>query len=136
MFLVRIANGIGTSEFALKRYEAASAWPVSIFLLSFLGAFGLQFNFISTVALWCLFLFAQWYCLNRCTDGKIGQNLLQSRSTLAVLFMLSGVAALIYQVVWQRLLFTLFGVNIESVTLIVSIFMFGLGVGAIVGGWL
>jgi len=136
MFLVRIANGIGTSESALKRYESASAWPFSIFLLSFLGAFGVQFNFISTGILWCLFLFAQWHCLNRCTDGNIGQNLFQSRSTLAALFMLSGVAALIYQVVWQRLLFTLFGVNIESVTLIVSIFMFGLGVGAIAGGWL
>ena len=136
MFLVRIANGIGTSELALKRYEEASAWPFLIFLLSFLGAFGVQFNFISTGILWCFFLFAQWHCLNRCTDGLIGRNLFQSRSTLAALFMLSGVAALIYQVVWQRLLFTLFGVNIESVTLIVSIFMFGLGVGAIAGGWL
>lgn len=136
MFLVRFASRIVTSEHALKKYQAASAWPFSIFLLSFLGAFGVQFNFISTGILWCLFLFAQWHCLNRATDGSFGQNLFQSRSTLAALFMLSGVAALIYQVVWQRLLFTLFGVNIESVTLIVSIFMFGLGIGAIAGGWL
>ena len=33
------------------------------------------------------------------------------------------------------MLFTFFGVNIESVTLIVIIFMFGLGVGAIIGGF-
>ena len=133
-FLVRFASRIVTNEDELKKYQDASAWPFSIFLLSFLGAFGLQFNFISTGILWSLFLFAQWNCLNRSTGGSFGQNIFQSRSILAALFMLSGVAALIYQVVWQRLLFTLFGVNIESVTLIVSIFMFGLGVGAIAGG--
>jgi spermidine synthase len=53
---------------------------------------------------------------------------------LASLFILSGFAALIYQVVWQRALFTAFGVNIESITLIVAVFMFGLGVGSLVGG--
>jgi spermidine synthase len=55
---------------------------------------------------------------------------------LASLFILSGFAALIYQVVWQRALFTAFGVNIESITLIVAVFMFGLGVGSLVGGGL
>jgi spermidine synthase/MFS family permease len=53
---------------------------------------------------------------------------------LALLFLLSGFAALIYQIVWQRVLFTAFGVNIESVTIIVSVFMFGLGIGSLVGG--
>jgi spermidine synthase len=53
---------------------------------------------------------------------------------LAALFILSGFAALIYQIVWQRALFTAFGVNIESITLIVAVFMFGLGVGSLVGG--
>jgi hypothetical protein len=48
--------------------------------------------------------------------------------------LLSGVAALMYQIVWQRVLFAAYGVNIESVTIIVSIFMFGLGVGSLVGG--
>lgn len=51
-------------------------------------------------------------------------------------FFLSGVAALIYQVCWQRLLFVAFGVDIESITIIVSTFMLGLGVGALVGGQL
>src|SRR5262249_6293057 len=50
------------------------------------------------------------------------------------LFFLSGFAALIYQIVWQRVLFAAFGVNIESVTITVSLFMFGLGVGSLVGG--
>jgi MFS family permease len=55
---------------------------------------------------------------------------------LLFLFLLSGCAALIYQVVWQRTLFAVFGVNIESVTVIVSVFMFGLGIGALLGGQL
>lgn len=45
-------------------------------------------------------------------------------------------AAIIYQIAWQRVLFTSFGVNIESVTIIVSVFMFGLGVGSLLGGQL
>jgi predicted membrane-bound spermidine synthase len=53
---------------------------------------------------------------------------------LSVLFFLSGCSALIYQVIWQRELFTLFGVDLESITMIVSIFMFGLGVGGLCGG--
>src|SRR5437667_8242287 len=53
---------------------------------------------------------------------------------LASLFILSGFAALIYQIVWQRALFTAFGVNIESITIVVAVFMFGLGVGSLVGG--
>jgi len=55
---------------------------------------------------------------------------------LAAPFFLSGVAALVYQVCWQRLLFVAFGVDIESITIIVSTFMLGLGIGALVGGQL
>ena len=51
-------------------------------------------------------------------------------------FFFSGFAALLYQVCWQRLLFTAFGVDIESITIIVSSFMLGLGVGALMGGQL
>jgi predicted membrane-bound spermidine synthase len=53
---------------------------------------------------------------------------------LYVFFFLSGSAALIYQIVWQRLLFTLFGIDLTSITIIVSVFMFGLGIGGILGG--
>ena len=49
-------------------------------------------------------------------------------------FLLSGFAALIYQVVWQRALFTIYGVNIESVTIVVTTFMIGLGLGSLAGG--
>lgn len=49
-------------------------------------------------------------------------------------FFLSGFAALVYQVVWQRSLFAIYGVNIESVTIVVSAFMLGLGLGSMGGG--
>lgn len=55
---------------------------------------------------------------------------------VGVVFLLSGVAALFYQIAWQRLLFASFGIDIESVTIIVSTFMLGLGVGALAGGYL
>jgi spermidine synthase len=55
---------------------------------------------------------------------------------LAVLFFLSGFPALLYQLVWQRALFRIFGVNIESVTIVVTAFMIGLGLGSLAGGWL
>lgn len=55
---------------------------------------------------------------------------------IATLFLISGFSALIYQVVWQRVLFTTFGINTEAVTVIVSVFMFGLGIGALAGGYL
>lgn len=53
---------------------------------------------------------------------------------LLLLFLVSGVSALIYQVCWQRLLFQTFGVDMDSVTVIVSAFMLGLGAGALAGG--
>ena len=71
-----------------------------------------------------------------CLRRAAGTAMLEARHSLAALFLVSGFAALIYQVAWQRILFTQFGVNSESVTAIVSVFMFGLGVGALAGGWL
>lgn len=53
---------------------------------------------------------------------------------LSLLFFVSGFAALIYQVVWQRTLFAIYGINIESVTVVVTAFMLGLGLGSLLGG--
>lgn len=52
------------------------------------------------------------------------------------LFFFSGFPALIYQIVWERALFALYGVNIESVTVVVTGFLLGLGLGSLVGGYL
>ena len=58
------------------------------------------------------------------------------RSILGVyaIFLLSGFSALLYQVVWQRALFAIYGINVESVTVVVTAFMLGLGVGSLAGG--
>lgn len=55
-------------------------------------------------------------------------------TALLLLFFLSGSTALVYQVVWQKLLFTAFGVDLQSVAIVVSTFMLGLGLGALIGG--
>ncbi|HSD27003.1 MAG TPA: fused MFS/spermidine synthase [Vicinamibacteria bacterium] len=51
-----------------------------------------------------------------------------------LLFFLSGAAALVYQVAWQRLLALHSGVGLYSVAMIVGAFMAGLGVGSHLGG--
>jgi spermidine synthase len=53
---------------------------------------------------------------------------------LMLVFLASGFAALLYQVVWQRSLFAIYGINIESVTVVVTAFMLGLGFGSFAGG--
>jgi spermidine synthase len=55
---------------------------------------------------------------------------------VCLVFFLAGIPALIYQLTWQRSLFRIFGVNIESVTIVVTAFMLGLGIGSLAGGWL
>ena len=58
-----------------------------------------------------------------------------ARALLAgVLFFLSGAAALVYQVVWQRILALQSGVGIYSIAIIVAAFMVGLGLGSHSGG--
>jgi spermidine synthase len=52
----------------------------------------------------------------------------------APLFVLSGTASLVYQVVWQRILALASGVGVVSVSVIVGAFMLGLGLGSEAGG--
>jgi spermidine synthase len=52
------------------------------------------------------------------------------------LFFASGFAALLYQVIWQRMLAYFSGVDVYSVTIIVSAFMAGMGFGALAGGYI
>ena len=53
-----------------------------------------------------------------------------------LVFCLSGFAALLYQVIWQRLLVIFSGADVFSITVIVAAFMAGLGVGSLAGGYL
>ncbi len=57
-------------------------------------------------------------------------------SLLLVSFFLSGLSALMYQVSWQRSLYGVIGVDIDSITIIVSMFMLGVGFGGMLGGWI
>ena len=50
-------------------------------------------------------------------------------------FFASGFAALLYQVIWQRLLVFFSGSDVYSVSLIVTAFMAGLGIGNLAGGY-
>src|SRR5262249_15937381 len=54
---------------------------------------------------------------------------------IVVIFFASGFAALIYQIIWQRALLTIFGINVEAVTVVVTGFLLGLGIGSLSGGW-
>ena len=57
-----------------------------------------------------------------------------SPAIMAGIFGISGSAALIYQVAWQRILALHSGVGIYSVAIIVAAFMAGLGIGNLAGG--
>jgi spermidine synthase len=55
-------------------------------------------------------------------------------SVLLALFFASGFVALLYQVIWQRLLALVTGLDLYAVTLIVAVFMLGMGLGSFAGG--
>jgi predicted membrane-bound spermidine synthase len=57
-------------------------------------------------------------------------------SAVYLLFFLSGLSGLVYQIVWVRVFGNVFGNTIHSTSLVVAVFMLGLGVGSyIVGAW-
>ena len=51
-----------------------------------------------------------------------------------LVFFISGFAALLYQVAWQRMLVIFSGADVYSATIVVSAYMAGLGLGSLVGG--
>ena len=53
---------------------------------------------------------------------------------LALLFFLSGASALIYQVVWLRLLSLVFGVTVYAASTVLACFMAGLALGSVLAG--
>jgi spermidine synthase len=58
-----------------------------------------------------------------------------SLNLLAAVFFASGFSSLVYQVSWQRILTIYYSVENISTTLIVTVYMLGLGLGAIIGGY-
>src|SRR5215469_3573558 len=56
------------------------------------------------------------------------------RCVLFSLFFCSGFCSLLYQVVWTRLAFAAFGIITPVLSVVISVFMLGLSVGAWAGG--
>src|SRR5262249_44401251 len=56
------------------------------------------------------------------------------RAWLYGLFFLSGTSALIYEILWQRLLHLVFGVSTLSVSAVLAAFMGGLALGGLLLG--
>ena len=54
---------------------------------------------------------------------------------ITIIYFLSGFTALLYQVVWQRMLGLFSGSDVRSVTIVVASYLLGLGVGGWLGGW-
>jgi spermidine synthase len=118
-----------------SRYRQYDTLTYAVFLLFLTGVAGIRLSIPLVYILGFTFLGAQFLlALLLLRAAENGERFFLSLGWLSFLFLMSGVAALIYQIVWQRVLFAAYGVNIESVTIIVSIFMFGLGVGSLVGG--
>ena len=78
--------------------------------------------------------------LDRETDSVTRQDLASSnlsrfaRTVLFLLFLLSGFSGLVYQVVWVRMAFASFGIIIQVLSVVLSVFMLGLSLGAWGGG--
>ena len=129
--LVRSPQAPGVSA----AYSRLEPWPSALFALAG-GAFvfGLAPSFALTLALFICVIALQGMLFLSVIGAQGRRTLALSHHYIAILFLISGFSALIYQVVWQRTLFVTFGINSESVTVIVSVFMFGLGMGSLMGG--
>jgi spermidine synthase len=55
-------------------------------------------------------------------------------AALSLLFLLSGCAALIYQILWLRLLGLVFGVTVYAASTVLAAFMAGLALGSLLAG--
>jgi predicted membrane-bound spermidine synthase len=63
-----------------------------------------------------------------------GNPILAMRRRLFVLFFISGFCSLVYQMVWTRLAFASFGIITPVLSVVISVFMLGLSIGAWAGG--
>jgi len=75
-------------------------------------------------------------CLSNDAAGEPERSITIAGFVFLILFFVSGFAALLYQIVWQRMLTFFGGADVYSVTIIVSAFMGGLGFGSLAGGHL
>ncbi|MDD5175483.1 MAG: hypothetical protein PHQ05_03540 [Sterolibacterium sp.] len=112
-------------------FSKRADWPTiilasaAIILLPFHSASGLLFAYL-------LFAGRAMFTVMLQPPGK-RHAMLGSVEGIRGIFFISGMAALIYQIAWQRILVGLLGADGQSVTVIVSVFLGGLGCGALLG---
>lgn len=123
---------------SVSRARFARIEPLSYLIWLAGGGFflGLDPSIPMTLAILAMFFLLQLGMFGASLSAIDRREIVIRQGYIAFLFLISGFSALIYQVAWQRSLASLFGVNSESVTVIVSVFMLGLGVGALMGGYL
>jgi hypothetical protein len=132
-----LAGKLIPSPEALRRYRQTQPIAYLTGLAFGVGAFGYPTSERLFIIVVLMFAAAQVMCGVVAIRPQGTELSLDRMSTMLFpLFFISGFAALLYQVVWQRVLFSEIGSNTESVTIIISIFMLGLGIGSFLGGWL
>ncbi|MCH2038019.1 MAG: hypothetical protein MK137_05455, partial [Rickettsiales bacterium] len=133
--VLKVIHRLPLDKEDLDRYLSRYYYGYWVISLSLVSLFGLAINLAFMVLLILLFFLVQGVILfYSCEKARKEKRFFSSLEYIGSIFLLSGFAALIYQIVWQRHLFLMFGVDVESVTVIVSIFMLGLGIGALFGG--
>jgi spermidine synthase/MFS family permease len=85
----------------------------------------------------CGFIFA-WFLRALARNGSYTcldiDMSVPNRRRLYLLFFLSGFCSLVYQMVWTRLAFASFGIITPVLSVVISVFMLGLSIGAWAGG--
>ena len=90
---------------------------------------------------WFKALFTAVYPASALSFGDVPEPLTQTSSAISQLLMLlyflfffSGLSGLIYQVAWVREFGNVFGNTVYSASIVVAVFMLGLGVGSYIAG--
>jgi hypothetical protein len=119
----------------IEIYEKYDSLTFLSFLLTGFGSFGFS-GIALLIGSTVVFLLSQFFLISlaRHEAKRISGQIF--KGWLFIFYMLSGFAAIIYQIVWYRALFSIYGTDIQSITVIVSVFIFGLGVGTLIGGLL
>jgi hypothetical protein len=128
----RLPAVLGIPGDAAAAYGRLAGWTWSPNVLMLLSGFGMRLTVLLPLValLICLCKVATLLVLAARSPSRAEAL----RAGLPMLFFVSGFAALIYQIVWQRALFAAFGVDMETITIVVAVFMLGLGVGSLMGG--
>jgi hypothetical protein len=114
-------------------YSTFDTLTYGVFGLFAGGAFGIRFDLILVGGTLLSFVGLQAILILSLLVHHLKSDIVASKGFLLLLFALSGAATLVYLLVWQRLLFTVFGVSTETISVVVSVLVFGLGLGSLAG---